>query len=231
LLFAGCAADQATGRKAARALAGIMQKAAVDFAILGSKEKCCGLYAFDLGFRREYERLKAANLEALIEAGVKTIVITCGSCRRIWGEYLKTTGMELQALHGAEYISRLLAQGRLSFSKRIDVKVTYHDSCHLGRGAGVYDEPRRILRAIPGVQLIEMERNRRWSWCCGGGGGVPEADPQLAAWSAAERMREAAATGADLMLTSSALCQRSFGALNPSSLPAQDLFEFVYEAL
>jgi Fe-S oxidoreductase len=231
LLFAGCSADNASGRSGARALAGIMQKAAEDFTILGSEEKCCGLYAFDIGFRREYERLKAANLETMAKAGIKKVVVACGSCQRIWREYAKTSGLEFEALHGVEYVNQLVQSKRLKFSKRIDKKVTYHDSCHLGRGAGVYDDPRRVLRAIPGVQLIEMERNRRWAWCCGGGGGVPEADPELAQWSAADRMREAAATGAELVLTSSALCQRSFADLKKPALPAQDLLEFIYQAL
>jgi len=76
-----------------------------------------------------------------------------------------------------------------------------------------------------------MGRNRRWAWCCGGGGGVPEADPELAQWCASDRMREAAATGAQVMLTSSALCQRSFADVKPQVLPVQDLLEFVHQAL
>ena len=108
-------------------------------------------------------------------------------------------------MHGVEFVARAVQSGNCASLNPIDMKVTYHDSCHLGRGCGVYDPPRTILRAIPGSQLVEMERNRRWSWCCGGGGGVPEADPELAQWNAADRMREARATGAELMLTSSAL--------------------------
>ena len=113
----------------------------------------------------------------------------------------------------------------------MNMKVTYHDSCHLGRGCGVYDPPRAILRAIPGLQLVEMERNQRWSWCCGGGGGVPEAAPELAQWNASDRMCEARASGAELMLTSSALCQRSFNDLPEAGLPTQDLLEFALTAL
>ena len=78
---------------------------------------------------------------------------------------------------------------------------------------------------------MEMSRNRRWSWCCGGGGGVPESDPELAHWSAAERMREAAASGAELVLTSSALCARSFADLKDALLPSQDLLVFAAEAV
>ena len=231
LLFAGCSADRASGRSGARALAGIMQKAGEDFVILGSEEKCCGLYAFDLGFRHEYERLKESNLATADKAEIKKVVVACGSCQRIWREYAKTSNVKFQAVHGVEYVNELIQSGRLKISQRIDKKIVYHDSCHLGRGAGVYDEPRSILRAIPGIELVEMERNRRWAWCCGGGGGVPEADPELAQWTAADRMREAVASGAQLMLTSSALCQRSFGGLKEPLLPVQDLLEFVHRAL
>jgi Fe-S oxidoreductase len=231
LLFAGCSADRASGNGAARALAGIMQKTREDFAILGSDEKCCGLYAFDLGFRREYDRLRRANLDTVVSAGVEKVVVACGSCHRIWREYATEGEARFQALHGVEYVNQLIESGRLKFSKSVDKKICYHDSCHLGRGAGVYDAPRNILSAIPGVEIIEMERNRRWSWCCGGGGGVPEADPELAQWSASDRMREAAATGAQVMLTTSALCQRSFANASPQLLPVQDLLEFVYQAL
>jgi Fe-S oxidoreductase len=87
------------------------------------------------------------------------------------------------------------------------------------------------LASVPGVELVEMERNRRWAWCCGGGGGVPEAYPELAQWNAADRLREAQDTGAELVLTSSALCQRSFADCGPNFLPTQDLLDFAYQAL
>ena len=229
LLFAGCSAGRAGG--AARALAGIMQKAGEDFVILGNEERCCGLYAFDLGFRREFERLRGLNLDTVDQAGIKKVVVACGSCLRIWREYEKTSDVKFHALHGVEYVRELIQSNRTRFSTQVKKKVTYHDSCHLGRGAGVYEDPRCILRAIPGVEVVEMERNRRWAWCCGGGGGVPEADPELAQWCASDRMREAKASGAEIVVTSSALCQRSFAALKEARLPAQDLLEFVYQAL
>jgi heterodisulfide reductase subunit D len=231
LLFAGCSADRSSGKNSAVALAILMQRAGEDFVILGEQEKCCGLYAFDLGFRREYERLKDDNLATLKNAGIKNVVVACGSCQRIWREYVKDGGSDLNVVHGVEWLEQAIASGRLNFSKPIHKKVTYHDSCHLGRGCGTYDAPRKILTAIPGIELVEMERNRRWSWCCGGGGGVPEADPELAHWSAADRMSEAQKTGAGLILTSSALCQRSFSELASAALPTQDILEFVAQAL
>jgi Fe-S oxidoreductase len=231
LLFAGCSADRDSGRAGAIALAGIMRKAGEDFVILGEEEKCCGLYAFDLGFRRDYERLREVNLATIRAAGIKKVVVACGSCRRMWREYEKTGELGNQTLHGIEYVDQAIQAGRLTFTKQVNQRVTYHDSCHLGRGVGVYDPPRRILNAIPGLQLVEMGRNRRWAWCCGGGGGVPEADPALAEWSARDRIAEAASTGADLILTSSALCRRSFAEIKQPAIAVQDLLEFVHKAL
>ena len=230
LLFAGCSADQAGVAPGVVALAKLMEKAGEDFVILAEEEKCCGLYAYDLGFRREYNRLEAENLATLGKAGIRKVVVACGSCQRIWREYAKTAGSELKVVHGVEFVADAIGAGRLKFTTISPKKVTYHDSCHLGRGCGVYEAPRTILRSIPGIELIEMERNRRWAWCCGGGGGVPEAYPDLAQWSTEDRLREAKQTGAELVLTSSALCQRRF-AEGRSDLPTQDLLAFAGQAL
>lgn len=230
LLFAGCSADQPSGRAGAVALAKLMQQAGEDFVILGEEESCCGLYAHDLGFRSEYHRLEEENFKAVKKAGVKRIVIACGSCRRIWQNYPKEEMQGIEVVHGVEYLERLLQQGRLKFTRPIHRKITYHDPCHLGRGCGVYESPRNILCSIPGVELVEMVRNRRWAWCCGGGGGVPEAFPELAQWNAEDRLREAEESGADLLLTTSALCLRSF-ALRQGHLQTQDLLEFICQAV
>jgi heterodisulfide reductase subunit D len=230
LLFAGCSANKVSGRSAAIALAKLMSASGEDFAILGNEEKCCGLYAFDLGFRHEYERLQRENIQMISQAGVRRVVVACGSCLRMWREHSRVTA-GLEVLHGSQYLDQALRAARLTFTKTVKKKVTYHDSCHLGRGCGVYEAPRNLLSAIAGLELVEMPRNRRWSWCCGGGGGVPEADPELAHSTATDRIREAHATGADLVLTSSALCQRSFEDIKAASLPSQDLFEFLEQAL
>jgi Fe-S oxidoreductase len=231
LLFAGCSADRDSGRRSAIALAKLMQEAGEDFAILGDEEKCCGLYAYDLGFRREYDRLEDHHLARVKEAGIRRVVVACGSCQRIWRQYAAKAEPKVEVLHGVEYVENLVRVGRVKFNNTVPKRVTYHDSCHLGRGCGVYEPPRAILRSIPGVELVEMERNRRWAWCCGGGGGVPEAYPELAQWNAEDRMREAKEAGAELVLTSSALCQRSFASCSPGALPTQDLLEFVDQAL
>jgi len=231
LLFAGCSADRPSGRPAAVALARLMQKAGEDFAILGDEEKCCGLYAYDLGFRREYDRLEEENLATIQKAGIRKVVVACGSCRRIWQGYSPDRTRGIEVMHGVEYVEKLLKEKRLRFTNSVDAKVVYHDPCHLGRGCGLYDAPRNILRSVPGVELVEMARNRRWAWCCGGGGGVPEAFPELARWSAEDRLREAEETGADLLLTASALCLRSFSERERSGIPAQELLEFLSRAI
>ena len=231
LLFAGCSADRPSGTAGAVALAKLMQRAGVQFAVLGAEEKCCGLHAYDLGFRAEYDRLQEENLAMIKGAEAREVVVACGSCQRAWREHAKVAESGFKVFHGAQYVAGLVNSGRLKFTRTISKKVTYHDACHLGRGCGVYEEPRTILRAIPGVELVEMARNRRWSWCCGGGGGVPEAYPELAKWNAEDRMREAKESGAEIMLTSSALCQRSFAGCAAGALPIQDLLEFASQAV
>ena len=199
-----------------------MQRAGDDFAILGDDEKCCGLYAFDLGFRREYERLKDDNLATLRNAGIERAIVACGSARE------SGASMRRSAPHPVIWrqMSDAGQAGRLHHQTG-QQEVTLIPAS----AAGASLAPRTILQAIPGIQLVEMGRNQRWAWCCGGGGGVPEADPELAQWNAADRMREARETGAELVLTSSALCQRSFADLKQAALPVQDLLEFALQAV
>jgi heterodisulfide reductase subunit D len=178
-----------------------------------------------------YDRLENENLATIKNTGIRKVVIACGSCQRIWRQYAENAASDFEVLHGVEYVANLIETGRLKFTHVVRKKVTYHDSCHLGRGCGVYAEPRKILRAMPGLELVEMERNQRWAWCCGGGGGVAEAYPELARWNADDRMREAKASGAELILTSSALCQRSFATCAAGALLTQDLLAFVAQVL
>jgi Fe-S oxidoreductase len=92
----------------------------------------------------------------------------------------------------------LIKEGKSKFTKKVPLKVTYHDPCHLGRHLhddGVYEPPREVLKSIPGIELVEMERNRENAWCCGAGGGVSQANTELALWTANERLKEARATG------------------------------------
>lgn len=230
LLFAGCTADQPSGKPGSVAVARLLQRAGEDFVIQGAREQCCGGYARDLGFCDEYERLEAHNLGLVRDAGIRRVVTTCGSCQRIWRDYPFLERDRVEVVHAAEHLERLVRDGRLGFGRTMRKRVAYHDPCHLGRGCRVYEPPRYLLGQVPGVELVELRRNRRWSWCCGAGGGVPEAFPELAQWGAADRLREARETGAELLVTASALCERNFREHPHESLEVRNLFEFLCEA-
>jgi Fe-S oxidoreductase len=120
LLFAGCSADQPSGRAGARALAKLMQAAGEEFAIFGAEEKCCGLYAHDLGFRSEYERLSEQNLSAIQRAGIQRVVVACGSCHRMWREYQNRPGTDVEVVHGVEHVEALIRAGRLRFTRTVN---------------------------------------------------------------------------------------------------------------
>ena len=107
----------------------------------------------------------------------------------------------------------MIKDEKLKFTKKVPMKVTYHDPCHLGRHLGengVYDPPRDVLKSMPGIELVEMERNRENAWCCGAGAGVSQANPELALWTANERLKEAKATGAAALVTACPWCERNF---------------------
>jgi Fe-S oxidoreductase len=108
--------------------------------------------------------------------------------------------------HFTQYVSKLIKEKKLKFTKEIKAKVTYHDPCHLGRHGGVFEEPREVLKKVPGIELVEMPRNRMGSRCCGAGGGFKSAYNDLAVNIAAERVKEAVATGADILVTTCPFC-------------------------
>jgi heterodisulfide reductase subunit D len=115
-------------------------------------------------------------------------------------------------IHITEFLLNLLNEGRITFQEKIEKRVTYHDSCRLGREAGIFEPPREILKRIPGVELLEMKRNREHSWCCGGGGVVNLVYPKLSIKIAKDRVQEAIETGAEMLITCCPLCYRQFDA-------------------
>jgi Fe-S oxidoreductase len=170
---------------------------------------------------------------------------------------------DLEVLHITELVARLISEGRLKLSRKVRMNVTYHDPCYLGRQGeawihwegkpvpgiqrrfeppkvfrrgtyGVYEPPRDILRAIPGIRLMEMDRIKEYAWCCGAGGGVGESNPEFSMWTANERIKEAEATGAEAMVTACPWCVRNFeGAIkeSSSSLKIYDIVELLEKAI
>jgi heterodisulfide reductase subunit D len=151
------------------------------------------------------EELIAHNLEKVKALGTKKVVFTCPSCQQTWKEFYNT---DLELLHATQLIEKLIQDGAIGF-KEMHATVTYHDPCDLGRQGGVFEAPRRILRAIPGLEFVELENNRATSVCCGGGGNVEMADADLSGTVAQKKIEEIERTGADTVVTSCQQCVRT----------------------
>jgi heterodisulfide reductase subunit D len=217
LFFVGCTtALDATMLGVAQNTARLLLAAGVDLGTLGKDEICCGSPVARVGDRETFAALARRTVDILNKTGAREIVTACPGCyRALLHDYPEVPGVppiEADILHAVHYIDRLIAQGKLVFKKSMPMKVTWHDPCHLGRHCGIYDAPRNILRAIPGIELVEKERNRDQSWCCGGGGGARAAFPDFAAKTAEKLINEAKkTTGADAIVTCCPFCEVNIG--------------------
>jgi heterodisulfide reductase subunit D len=178
----------------------------VDFGILGVKEKCCGSVLLRVG-DPEYERLARENIEAFNNLGIKTLVTSCAGCyKTISQDYPKVGKMNFEILHMVQFIDRLIQEGKIHFKQEVPMRVTYHDPCHLGRASGIYEAPRRILKSVPGIEFVEIERHHENSRCCGAGGGLKAGFPEVQQKMSQARVRDAVATGATDFVTACPFC-------------------------
>jgi heterodisulfide reductase subunit D len=160
------------------------------------------------------------------EKGVERVVFACPSCYHTWMEEYKT---DIEIFHSTQFIKKLIDEGKINFKEK-KIKVTYHDPCDLGRASGIYEAPRGVLRAIPGVELVEMEGHREQCKCCGGGGNLEMVDPELSAALAQQKIKEIQATGAQTVITSCQQCVRTImTTARRKKIPvtAMDITEFV----
>lgn len=214
----------------------LLERSGEEIALLEGEEWCCGYPLFLNGMVDEARELARRNLETLEEAGIRQLVTTCPSCYHMWREqYPRFLGGEigLEVVHSTQWLLGLLAEGRLRPGE-LSLRVTYHDPCDLGRRSGIYEEPRQVLAAIPGVTLVEMRRNREHALCCGGGGNLETFAPEVSAAIAQERIREALGTGAEALVTACPQCQRTLkGAAKAlgARLRVLDVAELVWRAL
>ena len=208
LYFAGCTASfdpamQAVAVQSAR----LLQEAEVDFSILGPDEPCCASKLRRMGapdFGNEARR----RIELFHDQGIGTIVVSCAGCfKGLHSDYPRILPGSVQVLHLTEYLDRLMQEGRLKQRAEVPMRVTYHDPCHLGRHNQIYEEPRRVLTAVPGISLVEMRRHGPFSACCGMGGGLKLARPEIQKKMSAARVRQAEETGADAIVTPCQTCQ------------------------
>jgi Fe-S oxidoreductase len=228
-------------QKLAKAIAKILQKAGVNFGIAGDAETCCGGRAYQMGYQDAFLAQAKKNMALIKKAGVKTLVTGCAdgyqAFKVLYDKFDLKGGLEV--LHITEYIDRLIKAGKLQLKKKVDLNVTYHDPCRLGRlgepwihwkgkkipgdrfvfdppkeyrrgTKGIYEPPRDVIKSIPGVKLTEMTRIKEYSWCCGAGGGVSDSNPGFAKWTAQKRIEEAIASGAEAIVSACPWCEKTF---------------------
>jgi len=200
--FVGCTPAYRT-QKIASTTATALQNANMPFRLLGD-EWCCGSVMLRLGDVEGARRLAEHNASQFRDSGAKRVVTSCPGCYRTLKYDYPRLGFDLgvEVLH----ISQILDGAKAPEKSPVDGKVTYHDPCHLGRHGGIYEEPRRAITALPGVELVEMPRNRDQAWCCGAGGGTLSGFTEWASQTAEERIREAEETGAEAIVTSCPFC-------------------------
>lgn len=214
LYFRGCTAREKQ-TNIQDATEKLLKKAGVEYHIL-EDEKCCGSVLLRTGFDKEAKEQMEKNTEIL--KGEK-ILTSCAGCYKT----LKEDYEGLDVIHISQFLDELIKQNKLNFSKK-DLNVTYHDSCHLGRHCDVFDEPRNVINSLANV--VEMENIRENSLCCGAGGGVKSAYPEIAKQMATSRIGQAKETGCDILITSCPFCKLN---LENDELEVLDLTEFLVE--
>jgi len=237
LYFVGCYFSyDPRMKKVAQATVNILKKAGVNFGILGEKENCCGESIRKTGSEKVFKTLARENIKAFIDNGVKKIIVSSPHCYHTFKNEYPEFMVNFEVLHMNQYLLELIDAGRLELAGELEKTVTYHDPCYLGRHNGVYDEPRDLLNKVAGLNLVEMEACGKNSLCCGGGGGRIWMDtPQEERFSDI-RLRQAEATGAQIMATSCPYCITNFeeSRLNleyEDVLEVRDITEIINEML
>ncbi len=196
-----------------QSLVQIMERAGVDYALLGDEERCCGYPMYLNGEADRAADLARHNIAAARATGARRVVMSCPSCYHMWKHtYPELLGEDaldgLEVIHETELLSELTQDGRLHL-KPWDATVTYHDSCDLGRKSGIFEPPRDVLRAIPEVELVEMADHHAKSLCCGGGGNLETFNRDLARSLPRRRLEQAQDAGAKYIVVSCQQCKRT----------------------
>ena len=237
LLYVCCtSAYDARGQKVARAMAKVLNAAGISFGIIGEEENCCGESVRKIGDEELFMNTAEKNIKLFSGKGVKKIIATSPHCYYTLTKEYPELGGEFEVIHYTQLLAGLLEEGKLTFSKPLDKKVTYHDPCYLGRHSEIYDEPRALINAATGGNLVEMDRIRQNSLCCGAGGGRlwMETKPE---WRFSDlRIEEACKTGASILATACPYCismlEDSRKTVNKEdAIEIKDIVELIAEAL
>ncbi len=236
--FAGCTASYVE-QDIAKASATLLDKAGVEFTYLGTDEACCGIPMLVAGKWEVFEEIMEHNIAKMKEKEVKTVTTSCPACWLVWHtiypEWAAKKGLDypFETKHYSEILAEKIKAGELKFTQPVNMKVTFHDSCHIGRAGGVYEPPRELIKAIPGVEFVEMEHNRENGLCCGSVltlVGEPEVAPVIGD----ERLAEAEKAGAEALLALCPCCQFQLRVTADKvgrEIPVKDLASFAAQGL
>lgn len=229
--FTGCVASYfPLAQKIPVALAEILDRSSVDFTLLGEEEWCCGFPLLGAGSKDLLKPFVEHNLQAVRDKRARKAVFACPSCYQMWREHYPHN---LEIFHASEFLMDLVKKKRVPLDP-LDLTVTYHDPCDLGRGARVFDAPREVIRSIPGVNFVELPRNRENCQCCGGGGNLEMMDARLSSEIAKRKIEEALSTGAQAVVTSCQQCVRTMTTYvkrNKVPIDVMDITQLVHKAL
>ncbi|HXE49301.1 MAG TPA: (Fe-S)-binding protein [Ramlibacter sp.] len=223
-------------KKIARATVEILNKAGVDFGILGTQESCCGESIRKTGDEALFKSLARQNISALVGRGVKKVLVSSPHCYHSYTNEYPEFMVNFEVVHISQLLHSLIAEGRLQLKTEVAKTVTYHDPCYLGRHNGVYDEPREALKSVPGLTLNEMTESRKDSFCCGGGGGRIWMETPKGERFADLRLGQAIGVGAQVIVTACPYCITNFedSRLNVAggdAIEVKDITEIIREAL
>jgi heterodisulfide reductase subunit D len=232
--FTGCtAAYFPVAQKIPLALADLLLKAKVDFTLLGEQEWCCGFPLLGAGLGDLFAEFVEHNIQAVLEKGAHKVVFACPSCYEMWKEHYPYQAHGLEIYHSTQYLQQLIESGAIAL-KPLDLTVTYHDPCDLGRGAREFDAPRKVIESIPGITFVELPNNREQCNCCGGGGNLEMIDAGLSSGIAKAKIDEVKSTGASTVVTSCQQCVRTmltYSKRNKAGIDVLDVTQLVRRAL
>ncbi len=238
IYFVGCVSSFSPRTfKIPRSVIQILQSAEVDFGLLGDDEWCCGFPLMSSGFAKDFKEFAAHNIERVNKTGARVLVTACPSCYHMWShiypDAVKDIKMNFKVLHLVQYLYMLVEDGKIKLNP-VERKVTYHDPCDLGRNSGIYDEPRELIKMIPGVEFVELENYKEYATCCGGGGNVESVDAELASNIASIKAKEIIATNADIVTTACQQCIRTIATAlkkEKSRIKAMDISQLVLDSI